>query len=80
MPLFYLFLKRFLSLHGASTYSVSTSTDTKYFPLGTCDMPADFILPMNSQCAFALTPFNFGSFILPPSKSTAIFPSVKFVV
>ena len=34
----------------------------------------------NSLWSFAFTFFNFGSFIFPSSKSTTIFPFVKFVV
>ena len=41
---------------------------------------ADLICPLYSLCNLAFTAFNFGNFIFPVSKSTAIFPFVKFVV
>ena len=41
---------------------------------------ADLICPRYSLCNLAFTAFNFGNFIFPVSKSTAIFPFVKFVV
>jgi hypothetical protein len=43
-------------------------------------MVADLICPLYSLCNLAFTAFNFGNFIFPVSKSTAIFPFVKFVV
>ena len=57
-----------LFLCGISAYSVSTSTDTKYFPLGTCEIVADFISPINPLCSFAFTVFSFGNFTFPFSK------------
>lgn len=50
------------------------------FSLETCETVADLICPLYSLCNLAFTAFNFGNFIFPVSKSTAIFPFVKFVV